>query len=277
MERAIEVWPSCVKVIKHWESLAKSKRPASKSYETLQKHHNDLLIPAKFQFFAFVAAVFEPYLTIFQTDIPMIPFMFEELERIYNNLLRLVIRRHSLEETQSITKRLKKEWLENKANHPENGLVNIGAATKLKLHHATVRAETKRNFIGEYNKFIINILVKISERSPMQFSIVRNALSSNSVNMVRHPEESSQMFTKLADRLFALQKITASVADKSKSQYDDLLKTARFEQKDKFLNFKMKSDRLDEFFGNLLLWKSHAELLSVCQIVFVLPLRTKFY
>ena len=88
--------------------------------------------------------------------------------------------------------------------------------------------------------------------------------------MVRHPEESSQMFTKLADRLFALQKITASVADKSKNQYDDLPKTARFEQKDKFLNFKMKSDHLGEFFGNLLLGKSHAELLSVCQIVFVL-------
>ena len=79
------------------------------------------------------------------------------------------------------------------------------------------------------------------------------------------------MFTKLADRLFfALQKITASVADKSKNQYDDLPKTARFEQKDKFLNFKMKSDHLGEFFGNLLLGKSHAELLSVCHIVFVL-------
>ena len=259
-----------MKVIKHWESSAKSKRSASKSYETLQKHHNDLLIPAKLQFFAFVAAIFEPCLTIFQTDIPMIPFMFEELERIYNKLLRLVIRSDSLEETQSITKRLKKEWLENKANHLENGLVDTVAATKLKLRDTKVRVETKRNFMGECKKFIINILVKISERFPMQFSIVRNALSLNPINMVRHPEESLQMFTKLADRLFALQKITASVADKSKNQYDDLLETARFERKDKFLNSKMKSDRLDEFFGNLLLGKSHAELLSLCQIVFVL-------
>ena len=32
----------------------------------------------------------------------------------------------------------------------------------------------------------------------------------------------------------------------------------------------MKSDCLDEFFGNLLLGKSHAQVLSVCQIVFVL-------
>ena len=196
--------------------------------------------------------------------------MFEELERIYNKLLRLVIRRDSLEETQSITKRLKKEWHENKANHLENFLVDAGAATKLKLRETKVRAETKRNFMGECKKFIINILVKISERSPMQFSIARNVLSLNQINMERLPEESSQMFTKLVDRLFALQKITASVADKSKNRYDDLLKTARFEQKDKLLNFKMKSDLLDVFFGNLLLGKSHAELLSVCQIVFVL-------
>ena len=160
-----------MKVKKHWESLAKSKRPANKSYETLQKHHNDLLIPARLQFFAFVAAIFEPYLTIFQTDVPMIPFMFEELERIYNKLLHLVIRRDSLEETQSITKRLKKEWLENKANHLENGLVDIGAATKLKLRDTKVRAETKRNFMGECKKFIINIFVKISERSLIPYAV----------------------------------------------------------------------------------------------------------
>ena len=47
--------------------------------------------------------------------------------------------------------------------------------------------------------------------------------------MVRHPEESSQRFTKLAHRLFALKKITANIANKAKNQYDDLLKVACFD------------------------------------------------
>ena len=56
--------------------------------------------------------------------------------------------------------------------------------------------------------------------------------------MVRFPEVLSQRFTKLADRLFALNKISVNTADKSKSQYADLLNMARFEHKEKFSDSK---------------------------------------
>ena len=59
--------------------------------------------------------------------------MFTKLENICNKLLRLVFRQSCLEETTSIANRLKKDWIENKENHLENGLVDIGAETKLKL------------------------------------------------------------------------------------------------------------------------------------------------
>ena len=87
--------------------------------------------------------------------------------------------------------------------------------------------------------------------------------------MVEHPEEPSQRFIKLADRLFALKKITANIADKAKNQYDDLLKVACFDQKNKFLDFKMQSDRLDVFLG-LLPEKSYSELLKLSKIIFII-------
>ena len=68
----------------------------------------------------------------------------------------------------------------------------------------------------------------------MQFSIVQNTRSLDPVLIVRFPEVSSQRFTKLADRLFALNKISANTADKSKNQYADLLNMARIEHKEKF-------------------------------------------
>ena len=55
----------------------------------------------------------------------------------------------------------------------------------------------------------------------------------NPRNMVHHHAESSQLFKMLADHVFALHKIKASVADKSKSQMDEFLKIARFDQKEK--------------------------------------------
>ena len=75
-DRAIEVWPSVFKCVTYWKSLSRSRRPQIKSYERLVECYSDPLVPAKLHFFSFVAGIFEPYLTRFQTDAPMIPFMF---------------------------------------------------------------------------------------------------------------------------------------------------------------------------------------------------------
>ena len=126
----------------------------------------DLLVPVKLQFFVFVAPIFEPYLSIFQTDASMTLFMFTELENIHNKLLRLVFRQSFLEKTTSVANNLKKNWIENKDNHLENGLFDIESASKFKLLKTNVKSELKRKFQGDCKQF------KISERSPMQFSIV---------------------------------------------------------------------------------------------------------
>ena len=76
-ERADEVWVSVMKVIKRWEGLSQSQHPKNKSYKTLVKHYTDLLMVAKLKFFECIATVFKPFLTLFQTDALMIPFMYE--------------------------------------------------------------------------------------------------------------------------------------------------------------------------------------------------------
>ena len=156
-ERAIEVWGPCVKLIRHYESFSKSKRPKNKSCERLVSNYTDLLVPVKLQFFVIVATIFEPYLSIFQTDAPKMSFMFTELENIYNKLLRLVFRQSCLEKTTSIANRLKKDWFENKENHLENGIFDIGAATKLKFQKTNVKSESKRKFQGECKQFVIDV------------------------------------------------------------------------------------------------------------------------
>ena len=59
---------------------------------------------------------------------------------------------------------------------------------------------------------MIDVLLKINERSPMQSSRMHDP-----VLMARFPEVSSQRFTKFAERLFALNKISGNTADKLKS------------------------------------------------------------
>ena len=182
-------------------------------------------MPAKFKFFEYIVSVFEPYLTLFQTDAPMIPFVYEQLKEIYDKLLSMVFKIDSLEEA-SISKKLKPSWLNKKEHQLENGLVNVGAATKLKLSAAKVLLEKKRKFRGDRKAVILNILVKFAEKCPLVYRLIRSARCFNPLNMVCHHAESSQLFKTLADHVFALHKIKASVAGKSKLQMDEFLKVA---------------------------------------------------
>ena len=129
-ERGLEVWKPLTMVINYWESLRKSKRPKNTSYEILVKHYKDPLVPAKLQFFAFVASIFQPYVLIFQTNSPMIPFMFSELEKIFNQLIRLVFRKGAIDQASTVSKKIKKDWHTNKKNYLEDDLIDVDSATR---------------------------------------------------------------------------------------------------------------------------------------------------
>ena len=56
--------------------------------------------------------------------------MFSELEKIFNQLIRLVFRKDPIGQASTISKKIKKEWLTNKKNYLEDGLVDVGPATR---------------------------------------------------------------------------------------------------------------------------------------------------
>ncbi|XP_066936367.1 uncharacterized protein [Clytia hemisphaerica] len=65
-DRLVELWPNMVKMVNHWESLSRSKRPSSKSYQNVLKGVNDYFTPAKLNFFSYLADIFKPFLTKYQ-------------------------------------------------------------------------------------------------------------------------------------------------------------------------------------------------------------------
>ena len=165
-ERALEIWDPFKKVMRYWVGLSKSKQPGNKSYECLKTHYTDPLVPLKLQFFAFFAGILEPYLVIFQTDAPMLPFMFSELEKIFSRLIRLIFKQEKL--TIPITERIKKKWLMDKNNHLEHdAFVDIGAATKVSLKGVQLSEEKKNKFRGQCRTMVLDILVKLAEKTPL--------------------------------------------------------------------------------------------------------------
>ena len=167
--------------------------------------------------------------------------MFSELEKIFNQLLRLVFRKDAIDQTDAILKKSKKEWLTNK-KYLEDGLVDVGSATKYLLEQAKVSAEKKRAFEGECKKMIIDILVKLQENTSLRHTIIQNSSALVPSNMVHKSDNCSIRFRELANKLCALNKITAETSDNFKIQFDNLLKIAEYEHREAFLKFDYKKN-----------------------------------
>ena len=75
----------------YWEKLPKSSRPKSKSYSNLKSDVLDDFTVNKLQCFSYIASKVEPYLRMYQTNNPMIPYMYFVLKIMLKNLSEIVV------------------------------------------------------------------------------------------------------------------------------------------------------------------------------------------
>ena len=105
-------WSTC-------EVLAKSKQiqaTQEQQTRTTLVEHQDLLIPAKFQFFSFIVGILKSCPVIFQSDSPLLPFMFDEISLILDRLVWLVYKKKKVDDALNLRKVMNKEFLTNQSN-----------------------------------------------------------------------------------------------------------------------------------------------------------------
>ena len=81
-----------IKPFDFWNTLAKSKRPDSKSFHNMKKGIDDPLIVAKLCFFSFLAGLLQPCLTAFQGDWTMLPYLCSSVKELVVSLIGLTVR-----------------------------------------------------------------------------------------------------------------------------------------------------------------------------------------
>ena len=89
-----------IKLFDFWNTLAKSKRPDLKSFHNVKKAIDDSLTVAK-RCFSFLAGLRQPFLTIFQGNGPMLPYLCSSVKELAVSLLGLIIRPKVIEEAQT--------------------------------------------------------------------------------------------------------------------------------------------------------------------------------
>lgn len=77
-ERALTIWPNIKKYVK--AVLTKQfPHPGKSSFDTIAAASGDPLIPAKLHFFMAISRSVTPFLTRYQTDEPVLPFIMNDL------------------------------------------------------------------------------------------------------------------------------------------------------------------------------------------------------
>ena len=107
-----------------WEKLPKSKLPSSKSYDTLKTAVLDELVIAILGFFSYLAGMFKPFLTAYQTDHPVISFLYGDLFKLVKNIFSIIIK-PDINKCETALK-LKEIDLYSSANHLVAKEIDIG-------------------------------------------------------------------------------------------------------------------------------------------------------
>ena len=125
-DRAVEIWPNIKKVVEKWEKLAPSERPKGKNYQTVLAAIKDNLITAKLNYFSFIASILQPFLTKYQSDDPLVSFMYDDVLSLITSLMRLIFKADKVDE--AALKNFKEfDFTLNDNRLPLNS-INIGCA-----------------------------------------------------------------------------------------------------------------------------------------------------
>ena len=269
-DRAIVIWKDIVELIKVIQAKVPSKRPKDNtSYENLVVYHANSLIPVYLHLFRDVAVRLNVFLVKFQTDSPMVPFLSKEVAAILRWAMRFFIQKAVLVKADTPFKLCKLDiHNEDNMSLKTNIKLTTSAIECLKevppgLHHGL-----KKSWVA----FLTALIDKIQERSPLKYKLVRVAAVLDPLNMAFLDAEVLQrMFDSLVGIMFSNKHISAKKADLAKEQFGEFLVNVVAPNKNAFLEYCMKSTRLDDFLAFYVCCSTHYnDFWFVCKFVFTL-------
>ena len=273
-ERLVEIWPNILKIYAFWQTLPKSKRPSSKSYENLHAAVKDSFTIPKLNFFSYVAGIFKPFLVQYQSDNPMVPFLYNDLLNLTKKIMLLVIKPEVVHNCSTFSE-LTKIDLHDKTIFLKSKDMNIGFAAKQSISDLKKADDvTSTQTAAYYNDaiiFITSILSKIFQRSPLGSVVVRcsSVFDPNQV-AVEGIELLECKLKRLLSHFMKLRILTSAMCDQALTEFSDFVQEVRSLYLNDFKCFDHTKTRLDNFYFQNFDIRRYKRLCSVLKIILTL-------
>lgn len=265
-DRLIEIWPHMERILRYWESLPKSKRPCTKGYEALKNAVSDSLTTVKLYFFSHVAGLMLPYLTRYQTEKPMVPFLYGDLDNLCRGILEHFIKSDVLSNCKRGVDLVKID-LENTDHYLKKKDLHLGFATTAEIQKLISKDSISQKelsaFKGDATNFLYNTMLKILEKCPMKYIVVRTSYIFDPTVIASQPLDALRVDArKLIQNLVSKKIITAATAETALNEYCSLHQSDLRDNLQLFKGFDKDSSRLDSFYFNDLAIQSSKKSLA---------------
>ena len=203
------------------------KDPCTKAFETVKQWIADPLGKAKLAFFVYVATPIESFLRIYQTDYPMIPYMANDLGLVFKTLLNRIITAEVMEEAGDDCYKLIKIDTSNKANlrSLKNMYVGFGAAAELKIKPGSEKDWLE--FRQACRRFILTIIDKLKQKSPLNHSLVRNLSCLDPMEITNKTDLCESKFRKVLQLMVDIRRMKITDCDATQEEFSTFPRAAK--------------------------------------------------
>lgn len=250
-KKAIELLPHLKTYV---ETVIKNPKkytvPKTQSFEQVKDAVQDHLTLVKLQFFVSLAEEFLPFLSKYQTDEPVLPFLCEDLERLLRDLMRRCVKSQTLTAASSVLSLLKVNVTKDDVlKSPKNVDVGFSATHKLKELLATKQISERQilEFRSDCRTILVTGIEKVVEKSPVKYSLVRNVSCLVPERMASKPDCCRSCFSRTLSTLVKCKRIPEDLCDILIKQYDTFIIEVVQPKKREFKDYDYKTQRLDDF------------------------------
>lgn len=169
-QRALDILPHVMSYVKNYS--------LPQSVSGIKKFLDDDLFSAKLAFFVSLSKEVEKFLKDYQTDRPMMPFMYTDLNHLTISLLSRFFTQDAIKKLKRTTDFLKLDVTTEEFHVPIEK-IKLGFVAMSKLKELKTRDEISDSQILEFRQQCKEILVDFTrlflEKSPLQFTLAKNA------------------------------------------------------------------------------------------------------
>jgi hypothetical protein len=245
------------------------KLPKLTSVDTIKNVMTDPLAKAKLACFISIAQILEGFLTTFQSNAALAPFLYDDLMEIVKGLMQRCVKPEVIDAA-TTSSRLIRIDLDDSKNLLSRHKVVLGVSAQAMMAKAKATDLQIMSFQVSCQKFLVAMIKKLLERSPLKYKATKAVSCLNPFTVLHNRSTSEARMGDLLLQLHNLNTISSDVADAAKTQFSTLCANVATAFKDKFKQFTRDED-LSRFYAELLAGNDrYKELWTVVKLVMVL-------